>query len=301
MAIVFLGHCLLGAYGLNGDVVCLTPVQHLRSVVDCPHADCRFPFDGLVVHVEVYDAAIEIYDHFMGEPSPRVLIMEEDCAARKDLRWGNVGCKLRVRTLIRENGDGSAVGRYLMADKRSGTESGRKSGIFEIKPERPALFNENFIDVTVRDCAHSDFEKTQPSTIRLQRAFGRIGCTNGGSNRLLTGLGGFPREVSGSTIQVERVKKSEKAGGANDDLGPIQLDGTFGRLGHAPLLAQVGFLVTLSFIAFQLVPIGLGFLFPLDADRPCNGDWKRRRLIGLGLTLLGLCILGFVFALILGA
>jgi hypothetical protein len=84
------------------------------------------------------------------------------------------------------------------------------------------------------------------------------------------------------------------------DLNPIKRDGLFGSLGHAPLFAQVGFIVVLGFIAFQFIPIGFDFLFPLNADRARYRDWKRWRWVGLGLVLLGLLSISLVFALGLG-
>lgn len=59
----------------------------------------------------------------------------------------------------------------------------------------------------------------------------------------------------------------------------------FSRLRHAPLFAEIGFIMTLCATAFWAIPVGFDHLFPLKVERP-NDSYKKRCLGGL-LSLLG--------------
>ena len=69
------------------------------------------------------------------------------------------------------------------------------------------------------------------------------------------------------------------------------------RTCHAPLFAQIGLVMALCFTAFQAIPVGFDFLFPLHTNGGSDGD--RKWWLGTLLSLLGWGSLGLLLAVIL--
>lgn len=65
----------------------------------------------------------------------------------------------------------------------------------------------------------------------------------------------------------------------------------------APLFAQIGLVMALCFTAFQAIPVGFDFLFPLHTNGGSDGD--RKWWLGTLLSLLGWGSLGLLLAVIL--
>lgn len=81
------------------------------------------------------------------------------------------------------------------------------------------------------------------------------------------------------------------------NLNFIQEDCIFCRFRHAPLFAQIGLVMALCFTAFQAIPVGFDFLFPLHTNGGSDGD--RKWWLGTLLSLLGWGSLGLLLAVIL--
>ena len=116
-------------------------------------------------------------------------------------------------------------------------------------------------------------------------------------HRILRHSGGCYGGICGAP-NVEKVQYDKgKADSGNRYLNRVQKNSLFGSIRHAPLFAQIGLVMTLCFVAFQVIPIGFDLLFPLDADRGSDRDGKR--WLGAFLSLLGWGSLGLLLAVIL--
>lgn len=86
---------------------------------------------------------------------------------------------------------------------------------------------------------------------------------------------------SGPPSKKQRDEDGEKTAYSEVSLETCPPDGIFGCLSHPYLLAQIGILALLGFVATWLVILDIGYTLGL------LGNWRRRRF-GYGLLLLGL-------------
>lgn len=106
-----------------------------------------------------------------------------------------------------------------------------------------------------------------------------------------------PKECGGVDIDAGANGCSTYDADVGAQLPLIQEDCIFCRFRHAPLFAQIGLVMALCFTAFQAIPVGFDFLFPLHTNGGSDGD--RKWWLGTLLSLLGWGSLGLLLAVIL--
>jgi len=100
---------------------------------------------------------------------------------------------------------------------------------------------------------------------------GEVNSVNGGIRRFAS--------------KIDRQRQSNESYKPNSYLYVVERDGLLRSFRHAPLLAQIGFVVITGFLAIWFCPIGFDRLFPLKAERANHGF--RKRLVGFWLSLIG--------------
>lgn len=105
------------------------------------------------------------------------------------------------------------------------------------------------------------------------------------SGSLIGSSGSLTGPSNSTPQQIERQK-------ADGDLTAVQPYSFLRRIRHTPLLAQISLIVVLGIVAFELIPIGL------DRLRPINRNARPRPITGLCLSFLGFGCFGLIFLLI---
>jgi hypothetical protein len=124
-----------------------------------------------------------------------------------------------------------------------------------------------------------------------------VNTVAGGDGRFFSTLGRYNSGSGGNAAVVDRNQQRQKPDDTKGDLIAAQSNGIFSRFRHTPLFAQISLVMALGLGAFWLFPIGFDRLFPLNTGGPNNS--YRQRLIGAGLSLLGLGCLSVLLAIIL--
>lgn len=102
----------------------------------------------------------------------------------------------------------------------------------------------------------------------------------------------------------ESPKKKSRANYSYAELNFVQPNSVFSSVRHAPLFAQISFIMALCFATFYFIPVGFDCLFPLNSQRVRHRDferWRRTRWRGAWLSLIGWSSFGLLIGIILSA